>query len=334
MSEASVLCANADCNIAIDGKCIEGLARETCPNFGRTPTADDDDGETLSTTIEPDSQPLEPSAVLEADSATRLLRERAGRRVGVIATFDAGKTSLIAAMYDVFQRGPVGGIGFAGSSTLHSFEVACHDSRSASRRPEASIFRTPRGDARFYHLDLCHEDRDEILTLLIADRAGEEYLQVGRQISNANPLFEVWRADTLTLLVDGARLIDPTQRHNVRAEIESIVQGLSEAGALSGVQRLAIALTKHDAVLASTRQASAIGDFDRLVASIRANFAPFFAEIETFITTASPKEPGGHRGEGLPELLLFWLKAPIVPEVPLVAPVGTRDFERLKELES
>lgn len=194
------------------------------------------------------------------------------------------------------------------------------------------MFRTPRGDARFYHLDLAMTAGEEVLTLLIADRAGEEYMMVATDVSHVAPLFETRRADTLSLLVDGARLISSKERHNVRAEVEGIVQGLKDGGALNGGQRLAIVLTKNDAVQGSVRVATAMADFDRLVAHIRKLYTHCFLEIETFVTAASPKVAGAKRGEGLPELIAYWLKPPFVP---LVAPVvlsATRDFERLKEV--
>ncbi len=259
---------------------------------------------------------------------------RPSRVVAVIATFDAGKTSLIAALYDAFQRGPVSGMSFAGSSTLHSFEVACHDSRSASRREEAAIFRTPIGDARYYHLDLCPAAGGHVASLLVADRAGEEYMAVAIEVANVGPLFEVRRADTLTLLVDGVRLADSKQRHNVRAEIESIVQGLHDGDALNGRQRLAVALTKNDAVQGSARSIAAFVDFERLVENIRKTFGSSFAEITSFTTAASPKVVDAQRGQGLPELLTYWMKSPVIPTERQVNPIATRDFGRLKELEA
>lgn len=333
MSEAAIICANSECQIALDGKCVEGLTRETCPNFGRAPEVDEDNG-SVPSPAEPTAASLSPSAVLQAEEAAQLLKARSARVVAVIATYDAGKTSLIAGIYDAFQMGPVAGMGFAGSSTLHSFEVACHDSRSASRRDEAAMFRTPIGDARFYHLDVFPIDGGDVLTLLVADRAGEEYLHVAGEISHARPLFEIRRADTVTLLVDGGRLADPKERHNVRAEIEGIVQGLSDAGSFNGAQRLAIALTKHDEVEASPRKDATLADFNRVVASLQKKFGAVFSEIETFLTAASPKQPGARRGEGLPKLLTFWLKPNVVPEAILIEPTGVRDFERLKEVDA
>lgn len=333
MSSAPIICANLDCNIAVDGKCIEGLDRESCPNFGRSPP--EQEGLSESDTVPAQTfHYLSPSAVLEPAAASRHLAARVSRVVAVIATHDAGKTSLIAAVYDAFQRGPVAGMAFAGSSTLHSFELACHDSRSASRREEASIFRTPRGDARYYHVDLCPAAGGEVLTLLIADRAGEEYLVVSHDVANAEPLFEVRRADTLVVLIDGARLTDAKERHNVRAEIEGIIQGLQDGDALNGRQRLAIVLTKKDAVMGSERAAPAQADFSRLVESIRTTFGSGFAEIESFETAASPKVANAKRGQGLPELLTFWLKAPVVAAVAPLKAQPVRDFERLKEVDA
>ncbi len=329
MSSAPTLCANPDCTIAIDGKCIEGLATSTCPNFGRSPDMDEA-AEDDPTPRAPTAYDLASSAVLETAAASRLLAARPSRVIGIIATFDAGKTSLIAGVYDAFQRTPVAGMRFAGSSTLHSFEVACHDSRSASRRIEAAMFRTPRGEARFYHLDLCPAVGGEPVTLLIADRAGEEYLKVSAEVANAAPLFEVERADTLTVLVDGERLVDQRERHNVRAEVEGILQGLSDADLLNGRQQLAIALTKHDAVQGSDRRDAAIADFDRLAQNIRRKFPQRFSDIRTFVTAASPKEPEARRGEGLPELLAYWVQPVCAPVEALGDPGGTRDFDLLR----
>ncbi len=331
MSSAAITCANPHCTIAIDGKCIEGLAQEACPNFGRLPVEDEpaEDDPALGRAT---SYDLAPSAVLEAAAASRLLAARPSRVIGVIATFDAGKTSLIAGLYDAFQRTPVAGMRFAGSSSLHSFEVACHDSRSASRRNEAAMFRTPRGEARFYHLDLCPVAGGETITLLIADRAGEEYLNVSVEVANAQPLFEVQRADTLTLLVDGERLVDQRERHNVRAEVEGILQGLSDADLLNGRQRLAITLTKNDALQGSDRRATA--DFDRLAESIRKKFGQRFADIQIFLTAASPKKPEGRRGEGLSELLAYWVQPVYAPAEALADPGGARDFDLLPVLDA
>jgi Double-GTPase 2 len=330
MSAAPITCSNPKCEIAIAGRCLEGMEKEECPNFGR-PIEVGSDMETAP--APPPTINLAPSITLEAARATIALATRLSRVIAIIATSDAGKTSLIAGLYDLFQREPVAAIRFAGSATLHSFEIACHDSRTVSKHDEPTIFRTPRGDARFYHLDLMPKAGGEIISLLIADRAGEEYLEVSDDVTNARPLFEVRRADTVTVLVDGERLTNSRERHNVRAEIEGMLQGLLDSGSLNKRQRLAIALTKNDAVRVSERSAVVTADLDRLIESLVRKFGDWFIEISSFITTASPKKPGGIRGEGLSDLLAYWLKPVAVSQVQTAVVTTRRDFERLREVQ-
>src|SRR3546814_17727073 len=77
-------------------------------------------------------------------------------------------------------------------------------------------------------------------------------------------LVELRRAETITFLIDGDRLLDNRRRHNHKAEIAQIAQALNEAGALAENQRVAVVLTKIDLVAASPNSARVMGDFDEL----------------------------------------------------------------------
>src|SRR3546814_11564252 len=77
-------------------------------------------------------------------------------------------------------------------------------------------------------------------------------------------LVELRRAETITFLIDGDRLLDNRRRHNHKAEIAQIAQALNEAGALAENQRVAVELTKIDLVAASPNSASVMGGFDEL----------------------------------------------------------------------
>ena len=55
---------------------------------------------------------------------------------------DCGKTTLLAAFYERFQRGPFGKHIFAGSRTLVRFEDICHYARIASGHGAPSTQRT------------------------------------------------------------------------------------------------------------------------------------------------------------------------------------------------
>ena len=144
-------CANPDCQVATDGRCVEGVSDlKVCPHYGRA------------VLIIEDTRPEGPAAVgrglrlpdaeaLSVTGAQAVLRNQACSVIAIIGPHDSGKTSLIGSIYDLLQHGPVGGYAFAGSTTLHSFERACHDCRTASNREEPHMERTATGDATYFH---------------------------------------------------------------------------------------------------------------------------------------------------------------------------------------
>lgn len=278
---------------------------------------------------------LSSAGTLTAAEAAELLKRNESRVVAIIGPFDAGKTSLIASLYDLFQNGSVGGVGYARSQTLHAFELACHDARAASRRASPAINRTPRGDVRFYHLDVFGAAAGDRLTTLFADRAGEEYREVSDDVRLAESFLEVARCDVVTVLLDGARLLDTGARHNARSEIRLILQGLVDGGSLGAGKRLAIVLTKQDLVSGSPLENRVSADLDRIASDIQNDFPDMFDEIATFRIAASPADTSVHRGAGIPELFHYWISSAPVPEVVTPGPhLSARAFGRLTVAEN
>lgn len=328
-----VRCANPDCRVAEDGKCVEGFELASCPHYGRVaaePDHEGDDTDELETTI---AIGLPSADTLTPDDVSRLLRAGETRIIAVIGPSDAGKTSLIASLYDLFQEGPVAGVEFARSRSLHAFERTCHDARAASRRGIPHISRTPRGDVRFFHLDLAGGVAGEALALALGDRAGEEYRGAADDPSVSRGFPEVKRADSLTLLVDGERLLNSGARHNLRNELTLILQALIDEGAVNARQRLAVVLTKLDAVQTAAEAGRAEADFQSLLAQIRRLFGAVFADISPFKIAASPKTDAVPRGTGVPELMTFWLEPSAAPVVIRTdAPKSARAFARLRPI--
>jgi hypothetical protein len=335
-----LVCSNSVCKIAEDGKCVEGLERSRCTFFGHESELKDsvdgrEDSQIQEVATRPEGIALETGLSLPAQGVSSLLKRSGSRVIGLIGPNESGKTSLLAGLYDLFQNGMVGRVAFAGSSTLISFEQACHHARAESRRDEPHFFRTNLGlrtnpvDATFYHLDLKVPEEIRPIALLICDRAGEDYTAVTDDVTEAAGLFEIRRADTIAVLVNGKRLVNPEERHETKSMVLSIVQGLTDGGALQGYQQLAIVLTKKDAVEASEHSTRALQDFGRIVSELRQQFGKTFSSIEPFIVAASPKEGEVDRGSGLADLLDYWLR-PIVPKLPAAnLVVAGRMFERL-----
>ena len=301
-----VVCANPDCRVEESGACVEGFDKMDCPHYGLSAGEHANGAEAQSdvqqtTVVLPGADaltPVEASGVLGAGDA---------RVVGLLGPVNSGKTSLIASLYDLFQEDRVGQLGFARSRTLHAFERACHDARSASRREHPSTNRTARGDVRFYHLGIAGEAAAGEVALLLGDRSGEEYEELTNEISSAADFCELRRADSLSILVDGERLVDAATRHVVYNEALLLLQALHDSGHVRRGLQLAVVLTKLDVVKASTVTERAEGDYVRLVAQLRRLFGHFFAGIEPFRIAASPKTRELTRGAGVAQLLSFWL---------------------------
>ena len=333
-ADAPDRCANPDCRVAEDGRCMEGFGNKAeCPQFGKikivpAQVTSNSDPEPVNVV----AMPL--STTMPVEEADDVLKSKECRVVAIAGPHAAGKTSLIAGLYDLFQLGRVGSVAFGQSYSLHAFEEAAHDSRSSSRRESPETARTARGEVRFYHLDLFDTESGAAPTMLLGDRAGEEYLETRSNPDSAKLFPELPRADVLTMLVDGHRLLDSGLRHSVRSEIRQTIQAFVEAGAVRPSQRLAIVLTKVDMIRKSEEAGSrALTDFDGIVASLRVAYGSKFAAIEPFITAAQPKSDGAKRGDGLDGLLAYWMAEPMRYRPAAVAvpvPPADRYFARLQ----
>lgn len=331
MTSVEVICSNRLCRLAQDGKCLEGYEDlEKCPNYGREPEDDEDDGAVGEERVEEsfDGIRLADALPLATGRASRLLAILPSRMLGIIGAYDSGKTSLIAGLYDLFQMGPVSGVRFAGSSTLHGLELICHDARVASDRDEAHSERTKRGEVRFYHIDVRNDE--ELTTLLIADRSGEEYEEVADLAVNASAMFELRRADVITILVDGRRLASAADRADTMGAIPLIIQGMVENGAFMRKPSLAIVLTKADLVQASPKKDRVMQDFQAIVDGLCERYGNSFGELAQFVTCASPKDAKVERGQGLPALLGFWLRPDSAPQGVRLHCSSGRVFDQLR----
>lgn len=308
-------CANQECNVASDGKCVEGYTLDECPHATHISVEDIEE-------VEDDVASPAPSTVLNLSLGDALDREtasvlqcrRVSRTIGIIGPNDAGKTSLVAGVYDLLQDGPVAGVGFAGSSTLIGFEKICHDARAASRRDAPHTERTIAGaEATFFHLDLRPPD-GEVVSLFIGDRSGEDYLAAADDLARAGEFFEIRRADVVTLLVNGEHLVSSEHRHEVKAAATQIIDALVESNSLRLGCRLAIVLTKEDTVLASAHAERAHREFGELVEAVRSKHGGYLGELSSFVVAASPRDTTYvKRGEGVDRLLLYWLEAAPAP---------------------
>lgn len=327
----AVTCGNPDCKVWEDGKCVEGLALDKCPHYGQALEATESQPtEEAPKTVS--GVTLSSGDMLTASGASAVLRTGDNRVVAMIGPKGAGKTTLIASVYELFQVGPVGKCRFTSCDTLYAFERACHHSRAVSLRQKPATERTLVKGVHFYHLGMRVGEAAPVLDLILADRAGEEYREATDDVAAAGRFPEIVRADVITMLVDGAGLLQLTTRHEVLSETVMIMQALLDGGSVVGRPKLAVVLTKNDEVIESQDRQRAEQDFDVLLSRIEARFADKLGTICGFKVAACPANDKTPRGDGVPLLLDFW-REPVVRAAQVETPptvVPSRFMSRIQ----
>ncbi len=315
-------CANPQCKVSESGRCLEGLPLDECQTYGHDQVAEqatkkEDVAEPADNLIH-----LRSATSLQLPRASELLSRQDSRVIAIVGPREAGKTSLIASLFDLFQEGPVDGVSFAGSETLQAFELACHNSRVASRRTAPVQEHTGHGDVRFYHLDVAHGLCAASMTLLLGDRAGEDYLTAADDLAQAGPFPEIARADTVTVLVDGGRLLNNSTRHNTRSETGLMIRAMADGRFFQRKPHVIFALTKMDLVNASKHKDRALADFGNVVEHATAIIAPLTESCENALIAAAPADTSTARGTGISTLLQSWTRPITRAESPIVVPVS------------
>lgn len=312
-SVSTLQCGNPDCKVGQTQKCVEGLLLEQCPHFGKPPQPKAEAG----TVPEDPSGILLPTGdLLTVEDASQVLRRGGSRVIAIVGPKEAGKTTLVASIFELFLRGPIGPFRFSGSRTLFAFERACHPSRAVSQNVVPKTERTILNDVHFYHL-ATREDDGQVVDMLLADRSGEDYRASTDDSSSVSGFVEIGRADTITFLVDGQQLLDTTTRSSTVSEVLANAQALIDGDAITGRPRAAMALTKFDAIARSTRCERALRDFATLVARFQTLFGERFGVIRPFELAACPSDTSLPLGYGVAELLHYWQEeSPRTPEPP------------------
>ncbi len=326
---AEIQCGNPACKVRQDGKCVEGLDKDKCPHYGKPLAAPASPG---ATEADRHGIVLPSGDLLDQEEASQVLRRGGSRVIAVVAPKDAGKTTLVASLFELFLRGPIGPFQFCGSRTMYAFERACHPSRGVSRNVRPKTERTLLTTVKFYHAAVSRPG-GPVLDLVVADRNGEDYGNAADDASEVEEFVEIRRANTINFLIDGRQLADPVTRNTVGFEMLAIVQALVDGGAIEGRPRVALVLTKLDDVERSGNGERAKRDFIKIVAKFRETHADAFGEIRSFEVAACPSDMSLPLGHGVAGLLAYWEEnAPHAVSQP--APhlsSSTRFMHRLRE---
>lgn len=205
---------------------------------------------------------LSESSVLTFAAPTRLTILVGERRVG--------KTTLMAEIHNAFLAGPIGEETFAGSRTLPAFESRGFRARLKSRRDRPETTRTSLASG----VRLLHVAARNMTTggpardLLLGDTSGEAFSAMRTRREEVDALAPLLRrADSVILLVDGARIAQTTHAQKTRTNARTLFRAMLEGNALTAESVVHVAVTKWDAVALAAAEHTARALFEEIANS-------------------------------------------------------------------
>ena len=335
-----VSCSNPDCQVAENGSCLQGHDPvDSCPNFGthsspekieKKIASEQDSLENPTETQERLKLPTgQPFSQRDIDA---FLLQKPGRLVAIVGDTSCGKTTLLCSIYDRFLRGAFAKRTFAGSATLTAFEQIAHRSRAVSGAMAPDTERTFLSQGlQFYHLATASESQPgTAIHLFVSDRAGESYRSGMDRPDELASLSELQLARVIVLLVDGARLVLPEEKHEVLDSVRALVRSLVDSGTASETQHLQIVLTKRDEVERSGHATELIKEVQEVVERLQRAFGASFASISFLETSARDPKMDYQPAHGCGELFQTWIN--VVDPKPRTVPPSLKlekHFDRL-----
>jgi hypothetical protein len=268
-----------------------------------------------------DGRPL----ALDADAANQLAASRRPTVLVLAGDVGSGKTSVYAALYERFGRGPFGGRMFAGSTTIPGFEKRCHGWRITSGASTPTMDHTQPSDLQWLHLRIRDSEcESQIQDLLFGDYDGEIFRALARGEEPSVDMSFLRRADHVGIGLDGDHLSDPQLREAALENARYLAEALLNEGRLADPSVLFLVLTKLDLVEArggEHRQAieAAFHGLAELVKD-RSGYEPPILRLAA--RSESERFPLGH---GLNELLDLITGRPAVHVVHPLAPIEIDD---------
>jgi hypothetical protein len=335
-------CKQPGCTVAVDGKCLEGLDVKNCPHCTIIDEKEVLNETTLtpteSTTIETEiktykeiysgeSLDINETSIITAASLTRLI---------ILAGLpDYGKTTLLACLFDLFQKNTsFASYMFSGSKTLIGFEKICHHSRISSDRSIPVTSRTTNIEPKFLHLGL--KDNFSKIELLFTDISGEffrDYLSISYDECRKFELMR--RADHFVLLIDSDLLSNINTRQTAKVSSLEVLRRLIDSEMLSPETYVQILFSKWDLLLEKKDKESHIKFVDATILDIGRKFEKDLNNLSFHKVASRPVHPNEiKQGYGFENLCKIWASnSPLTiirPESYSKSIVCSREFSNYK----
>jgi len=244
---------------------------------------------------------------LSFSDAASITRRGLARVILFAGTAKSGKTTLLSSIYLLFHRQPFAGYLFAGCDTFVGFEERNYYVEIASGLSKPTMERTVRSEV--LHLQVRREDLSEpLVDLLLCDISAEDCEEAKDSMDACRQMGVIRRADTLVLLVDGAKLVDPASRQRAKNDPLTLLRNCLDGGMLSPDAAVDVLFTKWDLVEGNASKAEIIAFSESVHAAIVRQFANRLSRLRVKRIAAHPFESHLPLGFGLNDLFQSWVE--------------------------
>jgi hypothetical protein len=269
--------------------------------------------------------------VMYLEDLRELLRAELPRVVALVGEQQAGKTTLLASLYDCYCKGSFAGLRFAGSRTLTGFAKRHHLALLSSGRTVPTTPRTSRDEpVSFFHLALSPTAGGRPEHLVISDRSGEAFEAARVDTSLVSELIEVRQAQRVCFLLDGGRMLSNDQRAGYARRFRQMIRALHDNGALGPNVAIEVLTTKWDKLRTSSDSDRICGILKDYEKGLVTDFGARGLNVSCYRICALPRSDYSLGYFGLEETIRRWMMPRVAPAVvPRPSAVATRNIDRV-----
>lgn len=220
-----------------------------------------------------------------------------------------GKTTLLATLYGLFCKGPVGDLEFVGSETLYSFAERNH---LAMIGPDRTIPTTPRTSIAesvgFFHLKI--RNGEIVSDLVISDRSGETFEAARVDTSLMDRLTELMLADRICFLLDAARLTNIGTRPGYRRIFKQTIRALIDNDVVPKTAIIEVLVTKIDRVSQKREGRDLLAELTNYEEELSREFGSAGYTFNIHRICALPRSAVRIGFLGMEELIRRWVSIP------------------------
>lgn len=249
---SKIKCDHEGCTVSIDGKCLEGLELSQCSFHHPIDVESESNLDDEISSLEDILETVYSGEALSSNESRSITFASITNVIILAGRAESGKTTLIASIFDMFQKeNSFDGYIFGGSRSLIGLEKLCHESRISSDRGEPNTERTKftPDDPKFIHFKLQKKGIGSLKDILFTDISGEQFRQISNSTEECQKFEVIRRADHFVLFFDSNLLSDFATRHQTKTNGLAILRSLVESNMLNSRTLIQVVYSKWDLLL-------------------------------------------------------------------------------------